>query len=224
MKCEQIERSLDDYFDKTLSAKEEEEFTAHLAACPRCQALCRQGRQLLTALRELPAPSPPPGFQARVFSALPGRGEKRRPGLPWLVPAGAMAALLLVWLLVAPPGRPPAGPSSGDGSARTVRLNEISQVKLLVESGETLEGVVITITLPAQLALAGYPQERRISFVTSLAPGNNLLTLPLIGTGKGEVTVAARIDHGAKSKELKFDMQVLGEDHTGALEPSVLQG
>lgn len=109
MDCSELERSIDAYLDDEFDVPERAEADAHLAACPRCQALAESRRRLLQAvrakLREAMAPPAsagcaPPALRARVQEAL---AHSRRPlwrralsPLPIATAAACAAGALLV--------------------------------------------------------------------------------------------------------------------------------
>jgi hypothetical protein len=83
--------TLAEWADAALSARERAAVEAHAADCARCQAL------LAAMVKTTPA------------SSSAAAASWRMPALGWLIPAAAVAAALVVWVVV--PGRGPIQPS-----------------------------------------------------------------------------------------------------------------
>ena len=90
--------------DGALPGQRRVEVEAHLAGCAGCRAERDRIARALAALTALPAPGPPPpGFEQRFFARLAREAPRRRSlldrlvdrPLRWLVPATAVAALLV---------------------------------------------------------------------------------------------------------------------------------
>ncbi len=106
MKCEQVERVLDDYLDGVLPADEVRELERHLDECPEC---ARSFGGLIATVRELEA-LPDPEAPADLVPAVIGRLEERRvveQALPayqvgWAL--GLAGAVLTALILILLPG------------------------------------------------------------------------------------------------------------------------
>jgi hypothetical protein len=60
------------------------------------------------------------------------------------------------------------------------------------------------------VALAGYEQQHEIEFQTSLTPGANLLSLPLVARAPGDGMVVAEIEHEGRTRTLRVALHVVG--------------
>lgn len=89
----------------------------------------------------------------------------------------------------------------------SIALNQQQDIKLAFYSGEPLKGAKITIRLPENVALVGYPGRRQLSWTTDLKKGDNLLRLPVIATqiARGELT--ADIEYGSQLKTLTLGLE-----------------
>jgi anti-sigma factor RsiW len=101
MDCTELERSVDAYLDGEFDVRERAEADAHLASCPRCDALTARHARVRDGLRaalrsamgpDSPAGRAPPALRDRVSLAL---AKERKPLLRRIlspVPLGAIAA------------------------------------------------------------------------------------------------------------------------------------
>jgi anti-sigma factor RsiW len=88
--------------DGALPAGRQAQVEAHLAGCASCRGERDRIARALSAIAALPAPPPPsPGFEQRFFARLAREAPRRRSLLErlgpfrWLVPAAALAAVLV---------------------------------------------------------------------------------------------------------------------------------
>ncbi len=104
-RCVLMRRWLPDYPDGELSPFWRRRLEAHLRVCPDCRAELAELREVVRTWREHPLPEPEPGFWeafdrelhlklAQVNQRTP-EPEPRRPRLPYLLGASALAVLLL---------------------------------------------------------------------------------------------------------------------------------
>ncbi len=211
MTCQTIKQQLDDYIDGVLAAEEEAAIRSHLDACKSCALYYEEALQLVSALKDLPVEAPSADFTERVFTSVKKQQRRRRQKAVWYSWAGAALAAMIAWLLISVPvSHPPQQivPAKAQSIAKIINLNETKDINLVVRAPQPLQGALITIMLPQEVSLAGHPEQREISWVTNLAQGKNLLTLPLVGSMKGEASIITRIDHQSKHRELKLKMQV----------------
>lgn len=90
--------------DGALPAARQAQVEAHLAGCASCRGERDRIARALSAIAALPAPPPPsPGFEQRFYARLAREAPRRRSllerlgdrPLRWLVPAAALAAVLV---------------------------------------------------------------------------------------------------------------------------------
>lgn len=55
-----------DYVEGRLEEKLAQKFELHMAACPNCTRYLDQYREMLSMLKDIPAPSPPPALEAET--------------------------------------------------------------------------------------------------------------------------------------------------------------
>ena len=85
-----------------------------------------------------------------------------------------------------------------------VAMNDSRTVRLLFEAPGDIDQVTLSIGLPNNVELAGYPGRNELTWQTSLKKGQNVLALPIMAveTGKGELI--ARLSYGDKLKTYRL--------------------
>ena len=99
MTCEQFDRQLDAYLDRTLDAEQRREMDAHLESCPECREMADEMRGVLAAAASLPKSIAPPrnlwpAIALELVPRVKGRPERRVVWARW-VPLAAAAVLLV---------------------------------------------------------------------------------------------------------------------------------
>ncbi len=176
--------------------------------------------KLRAALRDMPVPEPRHGFVDRVLAnaasqpARTSRGVRtalHRPATWWAAGAGALAATvaaLAVWWT-----HSAATPETDVRLA----LNENREVSLVINSERALEGATIRLYVSGSVALAGYEGEREIQWATSLTPGANLLSLPVVARAPGDGRIVAEIEHEGRIRRVIVALHVAPAARTSAL-------
>lgn len=221
MQCTTFQQQLDDLLDGTLSAVEQAALQQHRQTCPLCRQRYEQALALQAALCRLPVPEPSPDFASRVLE----RTHRRRDTAPGNWFKGAVAAGTLITALFA---GYLAGNLSGSGEtdgAITVTLapQQIRTVQLAFHSKQALEGVRLTLQLPAQIEIDGFPGRRELSWQTNLAQGSNRLQLPLLVRDRdwqgGELI--ARLEHPSGRREFRIQARVNPPGHSDATQKTL---
>lgn len=197
--CEQIRSRLDDYLDGALAAEEAGEIRAHLADCPACEEQVRRARQLQLRLRNLPAPQPEDGFADRQFRQLwereaqSGRGR----GFSRLFRDPALAAALLLGLFLGGAVTQWFGTGSPEPGSPvrvvTLEANEAREVRFAITANRDMDNVRLTLDLPENTELVGFPGQRQVSWETRLDSGVNMLRVPVRAAQGGEGTLTMRL-------------------------------
>ena len=99
-RCEEVEANLVEYLDGRAKSAERRAVEEHLAGCEGCRVRAQEFRALWSALDDVPAISPTPGFDAALRARLAAESVRR--GLwEWLpAPRFAFAALALIAMSV----------------------------------------------------------------------------------------------------------------------------
>ncbi|HIJ77791.1 MAG: zf-HC2 domain-containing protein [Desulfobulbaceae bacterium] len=209
MECKKVCELLDDYFDNLLTNYEGKVIESHLLSCEKCSGRYSREAAFRKKLKGLSSPAMSAEFSANIFQSVYQQHTRQQGRANRLTMIGGAIAAVFVMFIYLGIAKHSHLPAKDEVAGRTtLTLSQTKRVKLLVTSPRNLENATITIMLPEQIALAGYPEKREISWIANLSQGNNLLTIPLVGTKEGLVSVTTRIDHLNRRKELQFQMQI----------------
>jgi len=250
MNCTEFNTYIDDALDAQMgnlqdgqSAEQQSQFDAHRATCADCQAVYATEMRRLEAMRSMSVPAPSADFADRIIKKaisenLPHQQHHRQGFM--LGFGSAAAAALAVWVVVGmfpnelPDTVPAQTVASVDttvtqGSAKqqpapvlSIALNERQSIKLAFFSGKPLQGARITIRLPENVALVGYPGRRELSWKTNLKEGDNLLSLPVIATQVAQGELVADIEYQGQVKTLKLNLET-GAAGTSSVDTQIHQ-
>ncbi len=203
MNCTDIDTLLDDYLDHDLLVHEQRSVELHINNCTACQQSLKEAQAVREALASLPLVEASDNFESRVFAEVRKQhqgGQHDRRFLNGFVTA--LAASVFLWVAV-PMIFAPQESLSGSNTI-SVAMNETRPVRLLFEAPDAIEQVTLSIELPANVELKGYPGRSQLSWSTSLKKGQNVLALPInaIEAGKGELV--AHLSYGDKTKTYRL--------------------
>lgn len=217
MKCAEFNQGLDDFLDRELdgemSVEQQAAVNAHLEGCAACRQVLGEAREIQEALRAMPIPALSEGFADRVLRAAVERNAVHHHRRGFAVGFGsAVAAGFALWLVVGLlPMQPGQQMDTGAVSEISIALNEPREVTLAFHSVRALEGAKISIQLPENVALVGYPGRRTLEWTTDLAAGDNVLRLPVVATGVDAGLdaglIVASLEHGNKVQTLKINLK-----------------
>lgn len=208
MNCNDFYNQLDDYLDGTLSVAQQVSFREHAETCARCGQKLSKAEGLLADLKQMPMAGPSADFAERVLRQAVEQNVDHHHRRGFAAGFGsALVAGLALWFVVGvlPPQGEPTAPGQ---SLVTIALNETRDVKLVFNAERDVQGAQISIQLPDNVMLAGYPGQRSLEWQTDLAKGDNLLQLPIIATQANGGMLVAQIKHGNKVKTLNIKLDV----------------
>lgn len=187
--CDNALAILDEHLDRQLNDADEVRLHRHLASCERCCGELGRRQQLREALREWPTPEP----DQQALELLLENTRQAMPGQPHSDQQSPLRTMLMaasVLLVVAAGGFwfQMFTPSTGDSRLIHVLLDTDTTefVRVAVDSRQEMEGVTLTVKLPPNVRISGYPDDETFSWETALGAGSNLLTLPLHASAPGE--------------------------------------
>jgi len=203
MNCTDINTLLDDYLDDDLLVHEQSAIEAHINNCTACQQSLKDAQAVREALASLPFVEASDNFESKVFAEVRRQnrdGQSDRRFLNGFVTA--LAASVFLWV-AAPMIFAPQESLSGS-NVISVAMNETRPVRLLFEAPGSIAQVAISLELPANVELKGYPGRSQLSWNTSLKKGQNVLALPInaIEAGKGELI--AHLTYGDTTKTYRL--------------------
>lgn len=218
MNCNDFEQSLNDFLDHELGAEQMAAMDVHQRSCAQCQRRVAQEQRLRAALRQLPVPEPAPGFFA---GALHQVGQRRRLRRVQRIGLGLAAGLVLSvsvnTLFVhsqQSPGVSQQAVMSATLPVMQIALNEKRDVKLVFDTETEMDAAQLTLLLPSQVRLTGYPNQQKLSWVTRLKQGKNLLVLPVAARQFGHGKLIAEIEHNGTTKTFAIDLDVTDQQQS----------
>lgn len=208
MNCNDFEQWLDDYLDRDLGPEQMAVMATHQQACDSCRRRIDEEQKLRTALRRIPAPEPSAAFIEQALQRVTRRQRMRRSKrIGFALAAGLVLSLSITALFDI--GNQPAI-MSGQKPVVQIALNEKRNVKLVFNSATELDAAQVTLRLPEQVRVAGYP-DRQISWAARLKQGKNLLVLPVSAQHFGHGTLVAEIEHDGVKKSFTVDLDVIDQ-------------
>jgi hypothetical protein len=103
--------------------------------------------------------------------------------------------------------------ASSDIPVVKINLNGIQPVKLAFNAPRAVERAKISITLPDNVFLKGFPGEKNIVWETDLAAGDNTLSLPIVGKQIRDDLVQdfliAKVSHKGGEQSLSLRLRVV---------------
>lgn len=226
MNCKQLQGRLDDYADGLLSAIEVEAMQRHAAACTGCRQQLARQEEMLAALRTMPVPPMRPGFTQQVLKRAAEQKQHHRRGFATGF-STALAAGVALWVAVSfvMPGSDPIQPQlppSSQAEAESAGVAQVqlalyqeSTVNLVFYSPNAVSSATLSISLPENVEIVGFPGERVIAWQTSLSEGQNILPLPLRANSLASSELLAKIESGNSKKSFRVQIGVSESGQTG---------
>ena len=197
MKCIDIDRHIDEFLNKQLVSGDLLAFEQHISICSECAKNIDASKALLSGLPKLPVPQPSADFKQRVFSEVRRQHKddyQQQHRFRFLTGfATAAVASLAIWLVssIYIPDTLIEQPQT-----ISISMNEAQIVQLVFDSQSDIQQVNLSINLPDNMQLDGYPGRSELSWQTSLLKGQNILALPIIATGYGQGELHAELNYG----------------------------
>ena len=208
MKCEDIANLLDEGELPRLPAEWLEDVEMHVSSCQSCADEWR-AVQALRAWRDLPTPSARPELLAETMrrATQPGVVRGRRNAfLSGVGLGGALAAGIVVAVMALSPAIQETVDSAVPALA--IALNEAHDVSVAIDSSEALMDAQIRVVLTGGIQLAGFDDQRVLSWTTDLDRGANRLTLPVIAVSPDGGQVVVEVAHERTRQVFVVDVDV----------------
>ena len=84
-----------------------------------------------------------------------------------------------------------------------VAMNQTQPVKLMFDSRSEIKHAKLTVDLPDNVTLEGYPGRRELSWPTNLNKGKNVLALPIEAVRAGQGELRVELDYNQKVKTFR---------------------
>lgn len=206
MTCRQFQEDVERLVKGDLPPEKEQVLRAHASTCDACSALWAAESRLQQGIVAQSIPEPAPDFETRIRNmALSGkpRSVHRRNMIP--VWGSAVAAVLALGIFIGLQLQPERNGQTSQDMAQTSAQEVIAEprqrtVRLAFNSRKAMEGVTLTLELPANVELAPFPGRQNVSWKVNLKEGDNVLALPLNVLFPGSGELVAHLDDGRKRK------------------------
>lgn len=200
MNCTDINKHIDDWLSERLPASERAAFAQHVSVCANCAVRLDNASAISAGLRKLSVPPPSPDFEKRVFAEV-RRQHKETHRYKFAAGfATAATASLAIWFAssVLMPETLIDTPQM-----ISVAMHETQTVRLVFDSQNNIEQVQLSVDLPDNMELDGYPGRRQLAWQTSLKKGENVLALPIMAIDQGQGELVAQLSYGEKVKTFR---------------------
>jgi len=211
MRCEDIKLQLPDYLDNDLEADEAEAVRAHLEACGPCCRCLEAEKVWRESFRDLPAPTLSGDRKEELLAAAHARHSGRYSrSAPWI--GGAIAASLVFGLALGMnwPGSDPQSLQPEVASRDTVQeqaeplvSETVRTVRLAFNADKPMQGVTLTLEMPAHAELATYPGQQRLTWEVDLDEGENILALPMRVLYPDDGEIVAQLSYGGQQSTFR---------------------
>ena len=210
MHCDQFQHNLEPYLDGELASQVAADCEQHVRDCPSCERQLVRKRKLRAALGALPVDPPEDGFLDSVIeNTLVASHRSERWFWSTASIGGALAAGIIAWLILVLPADLPTAPETAVLETVAISLNTEKTFRVSFDSARELEAATVSLTLPDGVDLVGYEGRSAVSWTTTVAPGTNILALPIVvRSGPGGV-IQARLEHDGKAKSFEFAVEVI---------------
>ncbi|MCF6282244.1 MAG: zf-HC2 domain-containing protein [Candidatus Polarisedimenticolaceae bacterium] len=214
MNCKQFHDHLDDYVDGMLSQEQSQSMQQHEAGCLDCQHALGQQQALMQALKSMPAPKMRPGFaqQAIKRATEPQQQHHRRGFVTGF--GSALVAGLALWMVVTAMLPNNEAVMQEDVMQVMLSLHQESTINLAFNAPKDLVGAKISLILPANVEVIGFPGQREITWITDLNKGQNILPLPLKASAAVDDFLVASIESGQSKKTFRIQIEVTNQGRT----------
>ena len=204
MQCTDINRHIEQFLDKQLDSDDLLAFEQHVSNCSDCANNIDAAKSLFSGLPNLPVQQPSANFKQRVFSEVRRQHKtdhQQHHHFSFMTGfATAAVASLAIWLVSSVYIQ---NTSIEQPQTISVSMNEAQVVQLVFDSPADIQQVNLSINLPDNMQLDGYPGHSELSWQTSLLKGQNVLALPIMATGYGHGELLAEITYGDKVKTFR---------------------
>jgi len=219
MQCTQIKTLVNEVGIERLKDQANVSVQQHIESCADCREFLEAMRYNVL-LKGLPNVAPSEGFAdwalQRAWAARESRTTESRASKPWLL-ATAASLILAIGVVFTLPSQDTSTGIGNNVEVVEVAPQEIRQVDLLMVSGQALENAFITLQMDEHVSLAGYPDYSTVRWATSIAAGNNQLTLPVQLRGSDSGSIVVEVESGGARKQMLLNVDAVSEREQVAL-------
>ena len=213
MKCAEINIHIDGFLDKQLNSEGLLAFDEHVTHCTECANKLKTAKSLASGLRNQPLPPHTAKFKQRAFAEVRRqyKSDRQRNHAYSFATGFATAAVasLAIWFsysLYVPDG------DIDQPQMIAVAMNQAQTVSLIFDSHTDIQQANLSINLPDNMALDGYPGRRELSWQTSLKKGQNILALPIMAIGYGQGELLAQLSYDDTVTILRVVLKTIADE------------
>ena len=96
-----------------------------------------------------------------------------------------------------------------------VAMNQSQSIRIVFNADAAIQQAELSVYLPDNVRLVGYPGRDKISWQTSLLKGQNILTLPVMTTTEGRGELRTQLTYHNKVKTYHFVVEAEHADTSG---------
>jgi len=197
MNCQEILERVEAIVTHPLSETEKRSCEEHLTGCDECQSALH-GTEALRLIRNQREMVPPNGLFEKVLSQTTGTKQQlEQKNRFWLGAGfgGAVAATIVAGFIMF--GVPSKSPTVQPLAAEfMISMHETRDLNIAIDTGHPIPGARVSIMLSGGVELAGYGNQRELTWTNDLAAGVNKLTLPLIALDQSGGQLIVKLDYG----------------------------
>ena len=213
MKCAEINNHIDGLLDKQLNPEELLAFEQHVSHCTECTEKLKTAKSLSSGLRNQPLPHYSAKFKQRAFAEVRRQyKDEQQPDHGYSFAAGfatAAVASLLIWFVSSVYL---ADTLIEQPQMIAVAMNQAQTVSLIFDSHTDIQHANLSINLPDNMELDGYPGRRELSWQTSLKKGQNILALPIMAIGYGQGELLAQLSYDDTVTILRVVLKTIADE------------
>jgi len=210
MDCSKFQSHIDEFLDGDgdLPYDQQKSMLEHQAQCSTCKARMMEAQRIQKLLHDLPVPEPRAGFHDRVLAVATERSRDKRSRSFTSGFASAIAAGLMIWIVVGLFNGEKTTNVSNPIPGVNIALNDTRNVKVTFSSQRALKDATISLIIPENVELAGYPGQHELKWKTNLSPGSNYLRLPILAVKAIDGQLIVKIEHQNKTKTLRLNLRI----------------
>lgn len=210
MDCMQVQDRINDYLDSLLNESDSVAIENHIRHCAQCESYLLSEQQLRLSLRNMPIVLQSEDHYRYLIR------QAKRAAQPshvshlksrWLmagVGSTALACLAIVLFFSKPYWQ---GYLIGSEPRVVLSVNDVKRIQLVFNIDDDLPNVTMSVELPPDCQLQGYPDTKTLTWQVSLSKGQNVLTLPIIKHTTGTSMLLAKLHMGDKQKLFRVKLE-----------------
>lgn len=219
MNCTQIETLVKEVGIERLKDQAPVSAQQHIESCAHCREYLESMRYN-ALLKRLPNVAPSEGFADRALQqawvARESRTTESKTPKAWML-ATAASLIMAIGVVFTLPSQDTSTGIGSNVEVVEVAPREIRQVDLLMVSGQAIENAFITLQMDEHVSLAGYPDFSTVRWATSIAAGNNQLSLPVQLRGSDSGSIVVEVESGGARKQMLLNVDAVSRSEQVAL-------